>query len=104
MITRWTTSAGARVDVIVLVGDGFGRLVPADEGRLAMARYRVTRDVPADEPHNELGRAVKAGELFYPFHGATWGAVDDENGGIALCETPAGAFFEFPESAVTRES
>jgi len=74
------------------------------QGRLIMALYRVTRDVPADEPHNDLGRAVQAGELFYLYHGATWGAVDDEGGGIALCETPRGSFFEFPESAVMKVS
>ena len=65
-----------------------------------MTAVTVTRDVANGEPHNYLGRAVKAGETFYTFHEPTYGSVDTD-GGIALSEAPGKyPFFEFPRDAV----
>lgn len=63
----------------------------------------VTRDVASTDPHNHSGRDVAKGEVLYEYHGATWGSVDGEHG-IALCERPGGAFFEFPLDAVKMPS
>jgi hypothetical protein len=66
-----------------------------------MTKVRVTRDVPAGDAHNYLGRDAAEGEVFYLFTGPVYACVDDFNG-IALSEGgPAShPFFEFPRDAV----
>lgn len=60
---------------------------------------RVTRDVPASEEHNYLGRDVKEGEIFYRFNQHTYGCVRFP--GVALSvEQGEYPFFEFPGDAV----
>lgn len=61
-------------------------------------QYRVTRDVPKDEPYNWAHRDVKAGEIFEAFTGPTYGSCDEEHGIVLTGEQ--GAFFEFPLDAV----
>lgn len=63
-------------------------------------RYRVTRDVPNEDPYNWLGRAVSKGEEFDEFTGVTYGCCDDRNE-VAL-ENPRRrrSFFGFPRDAV----
>ena len=74
---------------------------PRREDRAASMRpATVTRDVAAGEPHNDLGRAVRPGEVFVVFTGPTWGCVDYDGGGVALCEGRGQPFFEFPADAV----
>lgn len=68
---------------------------------MGMSRVRVTRDVPASDPHNFTGRDVLEGETFYVFIDHTYGCVDS-SGGIALSESgPLDyPFFEFPRGAI----
>lgn len=62
----------------------------------------MIRRVAASEPHNYLHRDVEIGEVFYEFHGATYGCIDD-CGGIALSERAnENPFFEFPTDAIER--
>jgi hypothetical protein len=70
-------------------------------GRYGTCRvYRVTRDVPAGEPHNYADCDVPEGTTLFEYRGVTWGAVDDE-GGVAVCAHPhADTFFEFPVDAL----
>ncbi len=61
----------------------------------------VTRDVPANYPHNYLGRDVNEGEVFYLFTLPTYGCIN-ERGGVALSERPDEyPYFEFPADAVS---
>jgi hypothetical protein len=65
-------------------------------------RYRVTRDVPDNDPHNWLGRDAKAGEEFDEFTGPSYGCDSEARSlGNVLLENPAhSTFFEFPGDAV----
>lgn len=65
----------------------------------ATTRYRVTRDVPADHPHNFVGRDVKAGTIFIEHRGMHYGCVDYRNG-VAVVGDDGQSFREFPRDAV----
>lgn len=63
-------------------------------------RVLVTRDVPADEEHNDAGRDINQGEVLYLFRLCTYDSVDVYHG-IALSEQPDEyPFFEFPNDAI----
>src|SRR5512146_1787169 len=64
-------------------------------------KFKVTRFVHHDEPHNYANRDVDEGEVFYKFERYTYGCVD-KNNGIAVSETDPHTypFFEFPRDAL----
>ena len=66
---------------------------------MLFVRYVVTRDVPAAEPGNGAGRALRRGEVLYAQRQA---AARQAEPGISVCERPGGDWFTAPRQAVKK--